>query len=364
MTGFSQNSALKTILPGVLLAAVLAWLAKLFADQVAAGIAGAPKLPLSPVLCAVLLGMLWRNTIGLPGWSVQGLSWAMKALLRLGIALIGLRLTLAGASSIAATALPVVIVCISAALILGTVVARALGVSRGLALLLAVGTAVCGCTAVIAVAPLIRAQHAETAFAVACVVLFGCVAMICYPWVAGYFFAASPLHAGVFLGTSIHDTSQVVGSAMIYSQQAGAPDALTAASLTKLLRNLSMAALLPLAAWWMHRQAGAEAGEKPDRSEMLPLFVLGFIGCIVLRSAGDAMFVGSAAAGAWQGFISMGQTASEVLLVLALAAVGLSVSFAQMWRIGWRPLASAFVVATLVGACSLGGTLLMMRLFT
>ena len=211
-------------------------------------------------MCAVVLGMLWRNSIGVPAWASAGLNWTMHRLLRVGIALVGLRLTLGGATAIAATALPVALMCLCVALAGGLVLARVLAVPRRLGLLLAIGTAVCGCTAVVAMSPVIRARHAETAFAVTCVVLFGCAAMLLYPLVAGYFFAGSPVHAGVFLGTAIHDTSQVMGAALIYSQQAGAPDALAAASVAKLLRNLSIAVLVPVAAWYAQRHAG-EAGE-------------------------------------------------------------------------------------------------------
>jgi uncharacterized integral membrane protein (TIGR00698 family) len=349
-------SWVRQAVPGVLIAIVLALLARALAQQLAHGAAGLPKFPLSPVMCAVLLGMLWRNTIGVPAWASTGLDWTMHRLLRVGIALVGLRLTLGGATAIAVTALPVALICLSVALAGGITIARALGVPRRLGFLLAIGTAVCGCTAVVAMSPVIRARHAETAFAVTCVVLFGCIAMLLYPWVAGVFFAASPLHAGVFLGTAIHDTSQVIGAALIYSQQAAAPTALAAASVAKLLRNLSIAVLIPVAAWLTQRQeageagAGGTTGAPAVRPPLVPFFVLGFIGCIVLRTAGDALFHDGSG---WQTLIGGGYTASDLLLTCGMTAVGLSVSFADMWRIGWRPLAAGFVVATLVGACSL-----------
>src|SRR6266478_7547363 len=226
-------------------------------------------------------------SIGVPAWAGSGLNWAMYRLLRVGIALIGLRLTLGGATAIAATALPVALSCLTVALIAGIGIARLLAVPRRLGLLLAIGTAVCGCTAVVAMAPLIRARHAETAFAVTCVVLFGCIAMLFYPWVAGHFLAASPVHAGIFLGTAIHDTSQVIGAALIYSQQAAAPAALAAASVAKLLRNLSIAVLLPVAAWLAQRREARAGAPAPaaagggTRAPRVPLFVLAFIGFIV-----------------------------------------------------------------------------------
>jgi uncharacterized membrane protein YadS len=185
------------------------------------------------------------------------------------------------------------------------------------------------------------------------VVLFGCIAMLCYPWVAGRFFAASPVHAGIFLGTAIHDTSQVIGAALIYSQQAVAPAALAAASVAKLLRNLSIAVLVPAAAWLVQRHEGR--AEDPSASNarppLMPFFVLGFIGFILVRTAGDALY--GAAAPLWQALINTAYTTSDLFLTCGMTAVGLSVSFTDMWRIGWRPLAAGLVVATLVGCCSL-----------
>jgi uncharacterized integral membrane protein (TIGR00698 family) len=351
--------------PGLALAVALALVARGAAQALALGLVGLPKLPLTPVMCAVVLGMLWRNSLGVPSWATRGLDSAMHRLLRVGIALVGLRLTLAGATAIAATAMPVALSCLTVALLAGLLIARALAVPRRLGLLLAIGTAVCGCTAVVAVSPVIHARHAETAFAVTCVVLFGCIAMLCYPWVAGHFLAATPVHAGIFLGTAIHDTSQVIGAALIYSQQAGAPAALAAASVAKLLRNLSIAVLVPTAGWLVQRHeartGGAPAAETamPDalataprpRLALVPFFVLAFIGLIAVRTAGDATF--GAAAPLWRALINTGYTASDLFLTCGMTAVGLSVSFTDMWRIGWRPLAAGFVVATLVGSCSL-----------
>jgi uncharacterized integral membrane protein (TIGR00698 family) len=319
-------------------------------------------------MCAVVLGMLWRNTLGVPGWATNGLKWAMHQLLRTGIALVGLRLTLAGASSIALTALPVALVCLVVALLAGLGLARLFGVGTRLGALLAIGTAVCGCTAVVAMSPVIRARHAETAFAVTCVVLFGCAAMLCYPWVAGRFFGASPVHAGIFLGTAIHDTSQVIGAALIYSQQAHAPAALAAASVAKLLRNLSIAVLVPLAAWRARRheaRGGDEHAGEPrhaglaPHAQLVPLFVVAFIGFIAVRTAGDALLGGQSAL--WQAVIHTGYTASDLFLTCGMTAVGLSVSFIDMWRIGWRPLAAGLVVASLTGVCSLTLTLTLLH---
>jgi len=365
---FPPWASLRQAAPGIAVAVALALLARAIAEALAHGAVGLPKLPLSPVMCAVVLGMLWRNTLGVPGWATNGLKWAMHQLLRTGIALVGLRLTLSGASSIALTALPVALTCLTVALLAGWGLARLFGVGPRLGALLAIGTAVCGCTAVVAMSPVIKARHAETAFAVTCVVLFGCAAMLCYPWVAGHFFAASPVHAGIFLGTAIHDTSQVIGAALMYSQQALAPAALAAASVAKLLRNLSIAVLVPLAAWLARRHEARGGGDHPaaeahhglaPHPQLVPMFVVAFLAFIVVRTAGDTT-LGEATA-LWQAVVHTGYNASDLFLTCGMTAVGLSVSFADMWRIGWRPLAAGLVVASLVGACSLTLTLTLLH---
>jgi uncharacterized integral membrane protein (TIGR00698 family) len=356
---FTRGAALRLAVPGLILAAVLAFIAKATAEAVSEGLAGLPKLPISPVLCAVLIGMLWRNALGVPRWAEEGLTVAMTTVLRIGIALVGLKLTLSGAEAIAATALPVVVVCIAVALSTAFLLTRLFGIPPRLGALLAVGTAVCGCTAVIAVSPVIRARNAETAFAITCVVLFGCIAMLCYPLLAAVLFQSSPLHAGVFLGTAIHDTSQVIGSALIYSQQMNAPDALAAASVTKLLRNLSIAVLIPAAAWWGRRldQTEGVAPEIAPQVRLMPFFVVAFMLFILVRTVGDLTFPGDS----WTQLMKVAQTLSEMFLICGMAAVGLSVSLPQMWNIGWRPLLAGLMLALIVGSCSLSLTLLLLH---
>src|SRR5262245_51493070 len=119
-----RGQALSLAAPGLILAVALAFLAKATSEALSEGLGALPKLPISPVLCAVLIGMLWRNILGVPPWAGEGLRFAMVGVLRLGIALVGLRLTLAGTGAIAATALPVVIVCIGVALSAGFFLAR------------------------------------------------------------------------------------------------------------------------------------------------------------------------------------------------------------------------------------------------
>ena len=337
------RSTARAILPGLVFAVGLALAAK-GGSLVSGG-------QVSAILLAVLAGILWRNLAGVGAWAEPGIEFASLRLLRIGIALIGLRLTLALLAGVSFVALPVVVACISVALIAGVGLGRLLRVSPGIQRLLAAGTAICGCTAIVAIAPLVKARQQDIGIAIACVVLFGSIAMIAYPWIAHAFFGTDAAAAAIFFGASIQDTSQVVGAALIYAQQFDAPDTVAVAGLTKFMRTFGLLVLVPAAAMWMARSEAEENRARPQglRRDALPGFVIAFIALVGVRTAGDIWMDGPA----WQAFLRYAQQASELLLLCGMAAVGLGITFAHLREAGWRPLAVAFLAATATGATAL-----------
>ena len=314
----------------------------------AKGVSLATGGQVSAILCAVLLGILWRNLADPGRWVEPGLDFASLRLLRIGIALVGLRLTLAVLAGVSVVAVPVVIACIAVALVAGVGIGRLLGVSPGIRRLLAAGTAICGCTAIIAIAPLVKARQQDIGIAIACIVLFGSAAMVVYPWAAHALFGTDSAAAALFFGASIQDTSQVVGAAMIYAEQFDAPDTVAIAGLTKFLRTFGLLVLVPAAAMWMARNEAKEDRVRPEglRLSVLPGFVIAFLVLVGARTAGDAWLDGPA----WQAFLGYSQQASELLLLCGMAAVGLGITFAHLREAGWRPLAVAFLAAMATGA--------------
>jgi uncharacterized integral membrane protein (TIGR00698 family) len=333
-------------LPGLAFAVALAIAAKLLYY--------ATDSAVSPVLCAIALGILWRNTAGIGGWAEPGLEFAGRTLLRIGIALIGLRLTLLVLADVSLAAIPIVLAAVFVALVTTLGLGRLLGVDNGMRTLLAAGTAICGCTAIIAVAPSINARKADIGIALTCVVVFGSIAMMTYPWLAGALFGHQALPAGMFLGASIHDTSQVVGASLIYADHFYAPDAVPIAGLTKFLRTLGLLVLVPAAAWWGARGAEASvAGAMPGLARRaVPVFVLCFVGFVVLRTVGD--YYAGDRIPTWQAVLGLAQATSEWLLLIGMAAVGLGVTFTHLHEAGWRPIALSFLAALATGATALG----------
>ncbi len=334
---------MRAVLPGLAFAVAIALAAK--AGALAAG------GRVSAILLAILAGLLWRNLAGIGAWAGPGLEFASLRLLRIGIALIGLRLTFAVLASTSLAAAPIVIGCIAVALLAGVAIGRLVGVSPGIQKLLAAGTAICGCTAIIAVAPIIKARQQDVGVAIACIVLFGSAAMFVYPWVAHAVFGANQDAAAIFFGASIQDTSQVVGAALIYEQQFDAPGTVAVAGLTKFMRTFGLLALVPMAAMWMAR-AEARGGAVQAhglRRNALPAFVVWFVVLAGVRTAGDAWLDGPA----WRVLLDAAQQASELLLLCGMAAVGLGITFEHLRESGWRPLAVAFIAAAAMGATAL-----------
>lgn len=350
--------SLPALAPGAALAAALAWLSVIAADFIGRRLLGFEKSPVSSVMVAVILGMIIGNAGLKLGACKPGLGFAVKKLLRLGIMLLGFRLSVWEASRYGAAGLPVILACVAGAFALSSLMARALKLPARLGTLIAVGTSICGVSAIAAAGPAIDAREEEVAYAVAVVTVFGILATLAYPYLAYALFGPDAARAGAFLGTAVHDTSQVTGAALAYDQAFGAQGALNVATVTKLVRNLFMVAVVPLAAL-MHNGRRAGAAKKPSLAAMVPLFILGFVLSSALRSLGDAGLASGTAFGlwdaaAWRAVYTGASALGQNLIVVALAAVGLTTSFKTLKGLGYKPFVAGLVAALAVGAVSVG----------
>jgi len=344
------------IVPGVILALLVAVFGEAAANWIGKSLMGFDKSPISGIMVAIILGIILRNTIGLPQIYLSGLQFSLKRILRLGIILLGLRLSIVAAGQIGLVGLPVVIGCIAAALLLVTLFGRYLKLPRRLSCLIAVGTSICGATAIVAAGPVIDAEDDEVTYAIACITIFGILAMFTYPYLAHGLFAGDPTYSGLFLGTSIHETAQVAGAGMMYQQQYDAPAALDVATVTKLVRNVCMAGVIPLLGI-LYQRGSTGTSDKAVKKwhQMIPLFVIGFIGCTIIRSVGD---IGDKPFGVlepdqWKSIYGVGVDAAKFLLTIAMAAVGLNTSIAKLKNLGLKPFCVGFVAAVLVGGVSI-----------
>jgi uncharacterized integral membrane protein (TIGR00698 family) len=326
-----QGSWLAQMAPGVLAAVAVAVVARVTGRLLPPAV--------SEVLVAVLLGLLVANLMGLPKSTAPGLKLCIQRILRIGIVLIGVRLNLVDVARIGLGALGLVLVCMTVAFAFAVLMGGALRLPPRLALLIGVGTAVCGNSAIIATAPVIKAEEREVGFAVATITLFGTLAVFLYPFIGRALHLADPVF-GVWAGVAVNDTSQVVAASAAYSAVAR-----DVATVVKLVRNTLMAPLIILIAWWWSRREAAISGDVARKGALkaFPLFVLGFLLMALLRTIG---IIPREAVG------PIDEVAKGCILV-ALAGVGLSTRLGQIRSVGATPFYLGLGTAVLLAGLSL-----------
>jgi uncharacterized integral membrane protein (TIGR00698 family) len=346
------------------LAAAVALLAGAAADLVGRqllslqGAAGAKGSPISGIALAVLVGLLLSNVARLPPVLKPGLDFAIKKVLRLGIILVGIKLSIVDVLKVGSLGIPLVAGIVGFGIATTLLLARSARVSRSLAFLAAASTAICGITAALAVAPTVEASDEEVAYTVANVTLFGLLGMLVYPYVAHALFGTVPGAAGLFLGTAIHDTSQVMGAALSYQQLFGDERAAQVATVAKLTRNSLLVAVVPLLGY-LHQRGGSTGGARGSLRKLFPMFVLGFVALAAVRTAGDMTLAGQGHAlglfpsSTWHELTKLiGERVAGLLLGTALAAVGLTTRLEVFRGLGPRPFVIGMSAAAAVSLAS------------
>ncbi len=277
---------------------------------------------LSPMILAILLGIIFHNTVSTPLCAKPGVQFAMRRLLRLAIILLGLQLTITQVIEVGGRGMLIIIATLLATFQFTRWLGARLGVDAKLAELIAAGTSICGASAVIATNTVTRASDEDVAYAVACVTVFGSLAMFLLPFLGGVLHLDA--HAfGLWTGASIHEIAQVVGAAFQRGQQAG-----EFGTIAKLSRVIMLAPVV-LGLGWLARRAAKRnnSGDNAQVEVPVPWFVIGFIGLVVLNSV-----------------VSIPDAPKKLLIILttilltmALAAMGLETDLRKLRMKGLRP---------------------------
>jgi uncharacterized integral membrane protein (TIGR00698 family) len=255
---------------------------------------------------------------------------------------------------------------VATGLVVAIAATRRLGLSDRLGALIAIGTGICGATAIVAAAPGLKAKEEEVAYAVANITIFGIVAMVLYPFLGNLVFGGDIINTGLFLGTSIHETAQVAGAGLIYDQSfnvTATPSAADVAVVAKLVRNVMMVAVIPGITYLYARnlrKEGEDVGQGTSVLDMFPVFILGFLVMAGIRSIGDAGIDSSGLAfglwgeETWSDITHTIRNWAEYTLGTAMAAVGLGTSIKQLRGLGYKPFLVGIAAAASVGVVSIG----------
>ncbi len=278
-------------------------------------------LPLigGPVL-GILLGLAWRNLVGVSPLYAPGIAYGSRQVLQWSIIGLGFNLSLGQVVETGGASLAVTMVTLSVAFLAAWALGRWLGLGGRLTALIGVGTAICGGSAIAATAPILRADTHETALAVSTIFLFNIVAVLVFP-VTGHLLGLSDAGFGLWAGTAINDTSSVVAAGYSYSLAAG-----DAATIVKLTRATLIVPVCLMLAGWVAWRSRHEATRVP-LLRIFPWFILWFL-------AASAAYTLD-----WVPASLLGplHQASQFLIVMALTSIGLSSDLRRMAGAGLRP---------------------------
>jgi uncharacterized integral membrane protein (TIGR00698 family) len=276
----------------------------------------------SPVMLFALLFGMSFHFLYEEGRCVAGIEFSSKAVLRVGVALLGARITAHQILELGAMPIATVVIAIASTIALGAFAAGRFGLGRSFGVLSGGAVAICGASAALAIAsvlPRTSASERDTILTVVTVTLLSTIAMIAYPLLSTAL-GFDHVHAGIFLGGTIHDVAQVVGAGYSISPETG-----DVATYVKLLRVSMLLPVVFVIAFVVGR--GAKGGQRAKVS--LPLFLVAFAALVALNSLGLLPKFAT----------DLANDASRWALVTAIAALGMKTSFKDLAKVGWKPIA-------------------------
>ncbi|MDO5643056.1 MAG: putative sulfate exporter family transporter [Paracoccus sp. (in: a-proteobacteria)] len=329
------RSTARKLFPGIAVSVLVAMTAQFLSEHY-----GAPAM-----LMALLLGLALNFLAEKGTRTLSGVEFSAKTVLRLGVALLGARISTQMLSDLGGVMVALVIAGIAVTILFALVAAHAFGRGWRLALLTGGSVAICGASAAMAIAAVLpRTDKSERnlAFTVLSVTVLSTIAMIAYPLLAAML-GFSALESGVFLGGTIHDVAQVVGAGFSVSPEVG-----ETATLVKLIR-VSMLAPVVLIFSLSIRTAGlAEQIEGGKRPPLLPGFVIGFLALAAMNSFGLVP----------ERLAHLAETLSRWALLVAIAAVGIKTSLVRMLDVGGTAIALIVVETVVLAAFIMLGVLM------
>jgi len=332
-TVLSSSSILKTrarlLFPGVMVAVIVAMTAKFLSEHYAT----------PAMLLALLLGIA-VSFLGEEGKTVDGIAFSARTLLRLGVALLGVRVSMSLMMGLGWELILLVVLGVLATIAFGLAVARLFGHKWRFAFLTAGSVAICGASAAMAISAILpkdERSEERLIFTVLGVTVLSTIAMIAYP-VLVRLLDMNDVAGGVFLGGTIHDVAQVVGAGFSISEQTG-----DTATLVKLFRVAMLAPVVLVASLLIRRFAEVDADGK--RPPILPSFVVGFLVLATLSSFGVI-----------PAFVTeILSDASRWLLLIAIAAVGMKTNLRQVLSVGGAAIALIVLETIFIAAVILAG---------
>ncbi|MHB1404895.1 MAG: YeiH family protein [Desulfitobacteriaceae bacterium] len=317
---------------GLLLAFAIALLATLLGNFLP--IVGGPVF-------GILIGIIINNSIGKPKTTVKGVGFTSKKILQWAIIVLGGGLSLSQVWQVGVDSLYVLIFTLSFAFISAYGFGKIMRIPLRMTSLIAMGTAICGGSAIAAISPIIEAEEDEIAYSISTVFLFNVIAVLIFPPL-GHLLGFTSHAFGLWAGTAINDTSSVVAAGYAFSNEAGAY-----ATIVKLTRTTMIIPISIIFAVII----GAQKKKKTEENKavnfrlgkIFPWFILGFLFASLLNTIG--VFP--------ENIVHYINILGKFMIVMALSAVGLNADFRKMLRTGVKPLILGLIVWGVVSVVSI-----------
>lgn len=348
----------KNVAPGVGLCAAIA-LPCWFLGEALPVVGG----PVFAILIGMVIALWWKQPAR--GIVQDGIGFTAKKVLQYAVILLGFGLNLAQIAAVGAESLPIILTTIATALIVGYILYRVLRMDSAIATLIAVGSSICGGSAIAATAPVIRAKDEQVAQAISVIFLFNVVAALIFPTL-GQALGMSNEGFGLFAGTAVNDTSSVTAAAAAWDGMHPGSNALDAATIVKLTRTLAIIPITLVLGIVMARKesadesaSNAQAASEPSSTRRkgplgnfslkraFPMFILFFLVASIITTI-------AVAAGADAAVFAPLKTLSKFFIVMAMAAIGLNTDLVKLVKSGGKPILMGLICWICIAAASLG----------
>lgn len=313
-------------IPGFIFSAVLAFVAIFISSLEIVK----STVNFSPLIIAIILGLIIGNSFKLPEIFKPGINFSLKKILRVAIIFLGFRITFQNVLEVGLEGLIVDAFMLISSFVIGVWISeKVFGLDKQMSYLIASGSSICGASAVLATVPVVKGQMHQAAMAVATVTIFGTIAMFLYPAVykSGLLLTFDDVRYGIFTGATVHEVAQVVAAGFAISEIAG-----NTATISKLTRVMMLAPLLIVLSFYLakkHSTHGVNLREIP-----IPWFVFGFIGMVGINSLNLLPKV----------VIGYINTVDTFLLTVSMAALGIETNIEKMKKTGMKPIYSALAI--------------------
>ena len=347
----------KNVAPGVGLCAAIA-LPCWFLGEALPVVGG----PVFAILIGMVIALWWKQPSR--GIVQDGIGFTAKKVLQYAVILLGFGLNLAQIAAVGAESLPIILTTIATALIVGYILYRVLRMDSAIATLIAVGSSICGGSAIAATAPVIRAKDEQVAQAISVIFLFNVVAALIFPTLGGML-GMSNEGFGLFAGTAVNDTSSVTAAAAAWDGMHPGSNALDDATIVKLTRTLAIIPITLALGIVMARKesadesaSNAQAASEPSSTRRkdplgnfslkraFPMFILFFLVASLITTI-------AVAAGADAAVFAPLKTLSKFFIVMAMAAIGLNTDLVKLVRSGAKPILMGLICWICIAAASL-----------